>query len=83
MEQAIRCIKLKMAPLHGPNTYLPTEVSGTADTWNAEEAQVDTDSESQRLCYVDGESITCLTSHIPSMMRIHGRMPIMVAPSSS
>lgn len=25
---------------------LPTEVSGTADTWNAEEAQVDTDSES-------------------------------------
>ena len=25
---------------------LPTEVSGTADTWNAEEAQVDTDSQS-------------------------------------
>ena len=25
---------------------LPTEESGTADTWNAEEAQVDTDSES-------------------------------------
>ena len=25
---------------------LPTEESGTADTWNAEEAQVDTDTES-------------------------------------
>ena len=28
------------------NTPFPTEDSGTADTWNAEEAQVDTDSES-------------------------------------
>ncbi len=53
--------------------YFPTEESGTADTWNAEEAQVDTDSESNVYAMWMGYDI-CHTSLIQLMMLILGLM---------